>query len=242
MQITEGLHNLGLSQKEAKVYVALLGLGQASAYSIADRAGVKKPTTYVILGELMQKGLVLKIARSRKQLFVAKPPDEFFALAEERLRQAQTVLPDLMALVRGNKTKVRTVYFEGLRGVQETLRYRIKEMTDKELVGFYASSHDAPEELIQLFRLWNEDMKKHHIKIRGIAPEHASLEEWRKIDKDYGREMKIVPFETYSANISIDVGDTFVRILAFRELQGVIIENPDVANTMRQIFEMVWKT
>jgi len=25
-------------------------------------------------------------------------------------------------------------------------------------------------------------------------------------------------------------------------LQGIFIENPDIANTMRQIFEMVWKS
>lgn len=55
-----------------------------------------------------------------------------------------------------------------------------------------------------------------------------------------GRTMKIVPYEEYSANISIDIGDTFVRTLSFRDLQGVIMENADVARTMRQIFEMLW--
>ena len=76
----------------------------------------------------------------------------------------------------------------------------------------------------------------------GIVPEHPSLREWRNRDSEYGRLMKIVPYDTYSAANSIDVGDTFVRILAFRDLQAVIIENPDVAQTVRQIFQMVWQS
>ena len=46
--------------------------------------------------------------------------------------------------------------------------------------------------------------------------------------------------ERYSAKISIDVGDTFVRIVSFLELQVVVIDNSEVAQTVRQIFELVW--
>ena len=87
----EALQNIGLSEKEAKVYLALLQLGRTSAYAVAEKSGLKKPTAYVILGELMHKGLALKIPRNKKQLFIAKQPDEFFALVEERLNSAKTI-------------------------------------------------------------------------------------------------------------------------------------------------------
>lgn len=85
-------------------------------------------------------------------------------------------------------------------------------------------------------------MVNNGIKMRIIVPDHPFLKQLREMDRKYGRTVKIVPFEEYSANISIDVGDTFVCILSFKKPQGIIIENLDVARTMRQIFEMVWKS
>lgn len=241
MQITEALQSLGLNEKEARVYVALLQLGRGSAYAVADRAGLKKPTTYVILGELAKKGLVSRVPRQRKQLFVAKPPDEFFALAEERLSVAKKTLPELMAIVGGKTPKVRTLYYEGLSGLRDALRYRLKEMQGKEIVGFYATAENASPELLEVFDEYNDELKKRGATVRGIVPEHQSLKHWRETDAAYGRTMKVVPYEAYSAKNSIDVGDTFVRILSFGELQGVVVENPSVAEAMRQIFEMLWQ-
>lgn len=242
MQIIESLESLGLNEKEAKVYTALLQLGRASAYSVSEKSGLKKPTTYVILGELVKKGLVSKVPRTRKQLFVARPPDEFFALAEERLAVAKKVLPELMAMAAGDQPKVRSIFYEGLGGVQQALWYHLDEMGGKQFVGFYASPHEAAEGFEALSIKWNEELLKKGITIRGIVPNHPSLVEWRARDSTYGHTMKIVPYDQYSAVNSIEVGDTFVRIIGFRNLQAVIIENPDVARTVRQIFEMVWRT
>ena len=222
--------------------MALLALGRASAYSVAAKSGLKKPTTYVVLGELIEKGLALKVPRMRKQLFAAQPPDQFFALAEERLRLAKQVLPELLALAGGEQPKVRTMFFEGIGGIRQALWYRFKELEGQEIVGFYASSHDAPKEFIDLAFEWCDEVEKRRIRVRGIAPRHPSLEAW---GDRYAKPMwnfKFVPFETYSATISIDVGDTFARIIGFRGLQAVIVENTDVARTVRQIFEMVWKS
>lgn len=241
MQITEALQSLGLNEKEARVYVALLQLGRGSAYAVADKSGLKKPTTYVILGELAKKGLVSRVPRQRKQLFVAKPPDEFFALAEERLSVAKKTLPELMAIAEGKTPKVRMLYYEGLSGVRDALWYRMKELEGKELVGFYATEENASPDLTEVFQEFNDAMKKNRMTVRGIVPEHQSLKPWRETDAAYGRTMKVVPYEAYSAKNSIDVGDTFVRILSFGELQGVVVENPSVAEAMRQIFEMLWQ-
>ncbi len=242
MQIIESLQSLGLGEKEAKVYTALLQLGRVSAYSVSEKSGLKKPTTYVILGELVKKGLVSKVPRSRKQLFVARPPDEFFALAEERLAVAKKVLPELMAMAGGDQPKVRSIFYEGISGARQALWYHLDEMKGTQLVGFYASPHEAADGFEALSIEWNKELQKKGITIRGIVPDHPSLTEWRKRDSEYGHSMKIVPYEQYSAVNSIEVGDTFVRILAFRDLQAIIIENPDVARTVRQIFEMVWGT
>ncbi len=241
MRIIEALESLGLNEKQARVYVTLLQLGQTSAYAVSEHSGLKRPTTYVILGELMQKGLALKVPRVRKRMFTAKSPEEFLGEAEEKLRLAKSVLPQLLAMTSGEK-KPKALYFEGLRGARELLHYGLDTLSRGEIVGFYAHAEDASSELIQIFDDYNDKLKKKGIRVRGIAPEHSNLERWRKTDAEYGRQTKTIPLETYSANISLDMTDTAVRILDFKNLQGVVIENPDITNSVRQIFEMVWES
>lgn len=241
MQVTEALQAMGLSEKEAKVYTSLLQLGRGSAYAVAERAGLKRPTTYVILGELMQKGLVLKIPRARKQLFQAKPPDEFFAEAEEKVRVARGVLPQLMAFAEKPEKNFKTLYFEGERGVRQVLSQFNKRMAGEEILGFYArETEDISPEMRQFFHDWNEEGKRLGVTLRGITPDDPSLQWYKERGEYFGAKMKYVDPKDYLSDCSIEVGDNFVQIFSLRHMQVVLLENPDIANTMRQIFEMVW--
>ena len=52
--------------------------------------------------------------------------------------------------------------------------------------------------------------------------------------------MKQVPLDQYDATVSIEIAPTFVRIFAFKHLQTIIIDNPMIAMSLRQIFSMLW--
>jgi sugar-specific transcriptional regulator TrmB len=67
MDLIQSLKNLGLNEKEAKVYVALLQCPGATAYLIARHSGLKRPTTYVVLEDLIDKGVVTKIPRAKSR-------------------------------------------------------------------------------------------------------------------------------------------------------------------------------
>jgi sugar-specific transcriptional regulator TrmB len=241
MEIKEALQVLGLNDKESAVYMALLQLGRVSAYSIATKSSLKKPTTYVILDELIKKGLVVRIPKEKKQLYIARPPEEAFAVAQEKLDLAKKKLPEILALTKGEATKVSTIYFEGLRGIRQTMEYGFKEMRGKEIVGFYAIAPEDDAELNEYFREWNEKRHSLGIAMRGIAPEHANLKEYRDNDAALSREFKVVPYEQFSSEIAIDATDTAVRIQDYKNLQGIVIENREVTKTVREIFEMAWK-
>lgn len=240
-EIKAGLENIGLSDKEIEVYLALLQLGDASAYSIAAKSGLKNPTTYVVLEELRRKGFVKKIPHSKKWRFRAEPPEEVIALAEERITLLKQTLPKLRSLVRGNATKASTMYFEGLNGIKQLTEYRIKEHKGKELLGFWATDRNVDPELSRYFQEeLNEKMLKLGISVRGLAPKDEVLKVYRDTDTKYNREMKILPLEQYSSEIALVTLGDMVRIEDYKNLQGIVIENADIAKTMREIFEMVW--
>lgn len=241
MELKEALQTIGLSDKQSTVYIALLQLGRASSYAVSQKSGLKKPTTYVILDELIEKGLASRVPRVKKQLYIAISPEQAFAVAEEKFSLAKSKLPELLSLTRGERTKVNTLYFEGVEGIKQLLEYRIKEMHGEELVGFYAVDLNADPELVRYFKEdWGPGLPKRQIKTRVIVPEHPSMKDYRDADAQYGRDVRTVPFETFSSEVAIDTLGDVVRIHDYKNLQGVAIENEDVAKTVRQIFEMVW--
>ncbi len=241
MEIPDALRTIGLSEKQAAVYTALLQLGRASAYSVAEKSGLKKPTTYVILDELIEKGFARRVPRVRKQLYVPLSPDQAFAIAEEKLSLAKRTLPELTALVKGEASKVTTLYFEGLHGLKQAMEYGLKAAKGTELVGFYAIPPANNPELSAYFAEWNQKRLKLDIAMRGIAPEHPSLQSFRETDTEAGRVFKSVPYEQFSSEIAIDATPSVVRIHDYKNLQGVVIENADVAKTVRELFEMLWE-
>ncbi len=235
---TQTLAKLGLSDKEAAVYFALLKLGQGSAQAIARISGLKRPTTYVILEELRRKGLALKAPGSAKQMFSALSPEELVREMRKNVAETEHLLPELMRLYQGSTARIKTVYFEGIEGIKQVMDYKLGD--GQELVAFWAIEQNVPKELSRYFIDWAEKLKQKKITMRGIVPEHPTLKKYRAADAAYGRDIKTVPFEQFSSEVAIDTSGDIVRIHDYKNLQGIVIENADVAKTVREIFEMLW--
>ena len=156
MNLVEALQGIGLNEKEAKVYVALLQLGRGTAYSVAKHSGIKKPTTYVILEQLIKKGAANKIPRENILRYVAVNPDELFSVAEIKMNNAKQILPELKALGKGKEYKVATTYYEGVDGIKDMYKKILKLIKNKEVVGFYASAKNNPPEIIKLWDDWTK--------------------------------------------------------------------------------------
>ncbi len=79
------LQAIGLSEKEARVYLAGLALGPSTAQLIAAKATVNRPTTYIMIESLMKRGLISAFEKGKKRHFTAAPPEQLLAvLAHER--------------------------------------------------------------------------------------------------------------------------------------------------------------
>jgi len=246
MDVIESLKSFGLNEKEAKVYLALLQLGKTTAYAVSTRSGLKKPTTYVILGQLVRKGFAFQIPRSRKHLFFAESPDKCFALAREKLSLAQESLPELMAAKKGESEKVNVSYFEGLEGIKEIYQKLIDRMKkrpeeERELVGFYAHTRDTPKELEEYWIKLSGELKQSNILRKGLTPKDESLRWYFENAKKYSFDLLGLPTEKYNSNVSFEIYDKYVQIVSHRHLQGTLIENRDVAIALKQIFDMMWE-
>ncbi len=241
MDLIQVLKNLGLNEKEAKVYISLLQIKRATAYSVAKHSGLKKPTTYVILDNLVNKGFANKIPGTKIVQYTAGSPENIFSVMESKLKEAKEILPELKALSRGKEHKVRVSYYEGIDGIKEMYGKVLKIMNNKEVVGFYSSAKNAPQNLLNYWDEWNKERLKRKIRSRGITPKDLSTKKWVENPQKYLLTLFVLPLEKYSSDVSIEVYDDLTYIISSKYLQGIVIDNPDVAKAIRQIFEMVWE-
>ena len=82
MNLEKELQEVGLQEKEAKVYIAMLELGRATAQDIAKKADVNRATTYFVMENLMKKGLASAIDEGPRQYFLPEDPSQLEAIFE----------------------------------------------------------------------------------------------------------------------------------------------------------------
>jgi len=85
------LQELGLSQKEVQVYLALLAERQAvSTVELAQKADLARTTVYDIVTTLMEKGLVSERKRGSTKVFEVDTPHHLFAYVHHKETQLET--------------------------------------------------------------------------------------------------------------------------------------------------------
>lgn len=240
MEIINALKTLGLSDKEASIYLSLLEIGEASVVQIARQTKIKRPTIYLLLDSLREKELVLKIPHAKKTIYIAKDPEDFFRESMIKTKRAYDKLSEIKAIQKKDN-KISVKYYDGEKGVEEALFYKIEDLKRTEVVGFFAKAEKINPKIIETSHRWRNKLNSYEIRVRGIAPRHETLKEFRKTDDMLGMVFKSVPHNTYSSNCSIDATNLFVRIVLFDANQAIIIENPEIVKTVKEIFESNWK-
>lgn len=242
MDLQSAIQNLGFSEKEARIYLALLQSGRGTAYQIAKRSGLKTSTTYVILDELVEKGAARKILKQKATQYAATDPVELFVTARSRVEQAQAVLPSLQAMAQNDAKVVQASYYEGVSGIKEMYKKLLDEMKGKTFVAFFAHGKDTSKKLWEYWSVLNKQLVERKIKVRAITTEDKTTQAYlknTKVPREF-MELKGLSADVYSSNISIEIYNNRTQIISHRYEQAVVIDNPDIANVMRQIFEIVW--
>ena len=119
MEIKEVLEQVGIEGKKADVYLACLEMGGATAYLIAKKTCLKRPTTYDIINQLMKEGLVHKALKGHIKYYSPADPEVLLVKAKERETKIRSIMGGLQNLYNSPKIKPFIKYFEGKEGIKE---------------------------------------------------------------------------------------------------------------------------
>jgi len=242
------LEELGLSDKEAKVYLACLELGPSSVQKIAQYADINRVTTYVILESLIKKGLASTIEKGKKTFFIPEDPEQLSILLnkkqeeiEDKKRSLKKIMPELKDLLKlaGKKPVVRV--YEGKEGLIALRQDYIKssktgsEWTTFVPIDYLYEVFPPPKETLPSQRA----KKKISVRVIYNTPKGNILESNPKIL----RKTRCVPADKFPFKSGVDIyGENKIAIINYKDkLMGVMIESKELHDTFKIIFELAWE-
>jgi len=250
IDIKQKLNLLGLSDKQAEIYLLLLKQGIISLLELSRRSTINRTTIYRIVEDLKKLNLVEEVVDDRGAKVKAVKPENLQLLLtqkETELDQLKNNLPDLISDLSAIKDQpsplTQVVYFRGQTGLKQLLWNVLKAKHEHVGYGYADWNKSIGRGFAEKLR---QEMVNRHISSREIQnfDQLEPMENWTKI-KDYDKfyQDRYLPksvieikHDTYIYN------DVFAFYYCYKgELFGIEIHNAEIAKTQKQIFEVLWK-
>jgi Cd2+/Zn2+-exporting ATPase len=120
MEMLDQLTALGMTEYEARVYLALLGEHPATGYQISRTAGIPRSMVYEALGRLEMRGAVLKSPEEKATLYRPVAPEVLLDRYEAEAQRRARILREGLAPLYQQQDEGRLWNFSGRR---EALQY-----------------------------------------------------------------------------------------------------------------------
>lgn len=234
------LAGVGLDKKPAQVYLALLSMGEATAQELARATSIKRPTVYVVLEELEQRGLVLRARANHRTRFSPTNPKKLFEDARAKTARFEASLPLLEQIKSAPQQGPKITFLKGAEGFK-----RIWKMIFDSGIKEYLIITD-PQHMLGFVRkgYLTDRIIKEKIARDVHSRQIAVFSEYAKAlvtnDKKENRISKIMPHVYRFPFTTIIFGNSVAFASSPRENLLLIIESEEFAKTQRSVFEALW--
>lgn len=238
------LLKLGLSNEEARIYLACLEVGGGPVSVIARKAAVHRVSCYHTLENLLNKRLLSQYNKNGVKCFAPEPPEQLVKLAEEQVTMARVLLPELRTLSGTSAFKPKIRFYEGRDGVEKVFSESLS--AKKEILG-YTNLKSVTEFFPNFFERYTHEKFKRKIKTRYLSPNTVdSVAVMQKfLPAKYDRnllEILLVNKDQFPFENEVLIFGNSVGIVSLNndELLALIVESPTFARTMKAVFDLAW--
>lgn len=239
MQLSK-LRKLGLSENEAKVYLACLEVGHGSVQQIAEHAELPKSTVADVSKKMLKNGLLGIYMKKKRRQFVAASPH----VLQEKISKAQELftqtLPELLALYGGGTSvKPAVRLYEGRAGLGVILSEILAEATTMIGIG---SVDELFVKMQEYFPSFPKERAKRRIPIRVILQDSPTARQRKAMGPQELREVKLMKSAAQFHCIIWIWNNKIASCILGAEMAFLVIESKELANMHRAMFEQLWST
>lgn len=239
----EILKEIGLTEYESEIYLALLQYGQISAYELAEKTGLYRQATYDALNRLIEKGYVSSSKEGRVQLYKAIDPQLILEYLNEKTESFKDILPGLIKL---NEESKQPLVVETYRG-KNVLRISFKDIINvlKKFGGenlctsvdeFFPFETFPASRKKTIYDQYGRDLLKNGFKERVIIKKGV-----KKMFRRGTTRYRYVSEKYFNVNPVQVYGDSVQIFLWGNPDHLIIIRNKDIADSFRKQFELIWR-
>lgn len=235
----------GLSESQAKGYLALIEHGSLSPLQLASYTGETRTNAYAITDKLHTLGLAT-VKDGRPATYTAVHPSALETLAEKRrktiVRNEQEVkngLSPLIDLFYAHTARPGARTLQGIEGIKEVYQDTLRTGQDIYLLRTAADVADLGIDYLDTYRYERAEAGIHTYALTPdtkVGRAHSLGGE----DERMLFHRTVLPTQSYTAPVEIDVYGNKAAFIAFGDTQmATIIDSPPVAEAMRQIIRLL---
>lgn len=230
------LEDIGLTNAEIKVYVAVLELGTTTAGPIIEKTELQSSVVHMTLNKLIERGFISFVLEGQRKHYQAANPKHIVDFINEKKERFEEILPELLLKQKLAREKPQAELFQGVKGVKELLYVLLEACgTDHNTFGSTIKSLMLGEEW------WISYHKKRaQLGIHARLLFNESLKTWKAEKKYPDSELRYTKagFEPLTETI---IRNDKVGIIIWTEKPiGIVIHNKIAAESYNNFFRFMW--
>ena len=239
MEQAKLLEKIGFEPQEAKVYLSLLTLGEATVSDVAKHSGVVRTSCYYTLQKLHERGIAHPYVKRGVHYWGVEGPRWLSSRLEEQKNTLDRLMPQLLAMQSTFGAKPSFTYYEGADGVRKVLNDILK---DRHSLMAMSSLEDSLALLGRQFHFFIKKRAQLKLHVRYITNRSPETLDMQRRDEEEYRHMHFLPPGKEIRNMNYIYGDKVAILSLNRKLpMGVVIKDADIAHTQRILFEALWQ-
>ena len=234
------LKSIGLDEQRSRIYLATLSSGETTATELAKKMKMGRTAIYDNLRILEERGFVTAIRSGKRLIFIPLHPKELYKKTDNQRQQLKDLLPDFLSLYAETGQLPFVQLFSGPFAAREVYE-DILNTAKNDYIYF-----SPPQETIntidrKYIEAWIGRRVAKGIKSRALRVASKTVEgEIFSGNSKYLREVRYLHGQV-DLKSTIYVYENNVAVIATRkENNSFIIHSPDLAFSIKQIFEFLW--
>ena len=244
-ELIETITDTGLSENQARVYLAALSLGPSSVQKIARAADLKRTTVYPVFEALERRGLMSVHIKGFKKLYAAENPSKLKAVFEAKRQRLDNTLDELSSLFSMQTGETAIKHYQGLeliKSVYDDLLTQVRDGDYYLVVSTGTHWYDAEPHFSQFFDGFLERRKVYRLKVRHLLGDTPFAHKYKKAREAVGEGVRLFPKSIrFNVNMVIIPNSVLIHELG-TPAWAMVIENRNVVNIIRQLFEISWQS
>lgn len=239
--LNQTLRSIGLSFKEAEIYLAALELGPSSILAISKHTLIHRTLIYQAIESLVDRGLIVKAPKKKLVLYAAIDPHDLVNYVQNKEREVQQALPDFLSMMQSGTAHPQVSFYKG-RAQLRQLYHTTLDCKSKVIWAYFPSLSMqqiiGKEEMDSLIR--ERIRRKIDLRVIRAKQWEVPFETYQETDTAL-RDVRFLPPE-FSPRMGLYIFDDTVCFFSpVEENYGVMVKSASFADLNRTLFENMWR-